>query len=66
VSYDWVSLLKSDLGVSELGFRALLFNRHDMRDSPDAAAGLDDGERRCVAALRRKFDANAVAAETAD
>jgi len=50
--YDWVSLLKSDLGLSELGFRCLLFRRHDMQD----AAELDDNEQRYVAVLRKKFD----------
>jgi len=50
--YHWVSLLKSDLGLSELGFRSLLFRRYDMQDD----AMLDDSEQRYAAALRKKFD----------
>ena len=50
--YDWVSMLKSDLGVSELGFRCLLFNRYDMQDGVQ----LDENELRYATALRKKFD----------
>ena len=58
VEYDWVSLLKCDLGLSELGFRCLLFNRADMQHDDDAT--LDDTERRFAAVLRKKFDGNVV------
>jgi len=54
-SFDWVSMLKSDLGLSELGFQSLLFNRHDIHDG----AELDESEQRYAAVLRRKFDPNA-------
>ena len=52
--FDWVSLLRSDLGLSELGFQSLLFNRHDIRDD----AVLDDSEQRYATQLHRKFDAH--------
>jgi len=54
-NFDWVSMLKSDLGLSELGFQCLLFHRHDIRDD----AELDETEQRYAAVLRRKFDPNA-------
>jgi len=47
-------MLKSDLGMSELGFQSLLFNRHDIRDD----TGLDESQQRYAAVLRRKFDPN--------
>ena len=47
-------MLTSDLGLSELGFQSLLFNRHDIRDN----AELDESEQRCATVLRRKFDPN--------
>jgi len=53
-SFDWISMLTSDLGLSELGFQSLLFNRHDIRDN----AELDESEQRCATVLRRKFDPN--------
>jgi len=54
VEFDWVSLLLSDLGLSEIGFRCLLFNRYDMQDD----AELDDTRRKYAGVLRRKFDQN--------
>jgi len=57
--FDWVSMLKSDLGLSELGFRCLLFNRYDMQDGVE----LDDNEQRYATALRKKFDPS-IAADT--
>ena len=47
-------MLKSDLGLSELGFQSLLFNRHDIRDG----AGLSETEQRYAAVLHRKFNPN--------
>jgi len=55
--YDWVSMLKSDLGLSELGFRCLLFRRYDMQDNVE----LDDNEQRYATALMNKFHFSAAA-----
>ncbi|KAH3834366.1 uncharacterized protein KIAA0825-like isoform X2 [Dreissena polymorpha] len=49
---DWERLLQSDLGLSELGFRTLLYNRHEMQDG----AYLEDTEKKPVAALRAVFE----------
>jgi len=54
--YDWVSMLKSDLGLSELGFRCLVFRRYDMQDDVE----LDEIAQRYATALRKKFDPNVV------
>jgi len=56
LQYDWVSMLKSDLGLSELGFRCLVFNRYDMQDDVQ----LDDSQQRYAVALRKKFDHSVV------
>ena len=49
---DWEKLLQSDLGLSELGFRTLLYNRHEMQDG----AFLEDNEKKPVASLRAIFE----------
>jgi len=55
--YDWVSMLKSDLGLSELGFRTLLFHRYDMQDDVE----LDENDYRYAITLRKKYDPSIVA-----
>jgi len=52
--WDWSALLHSDLGLSQVGFRSLLFNRHDMQDD----AYLEENEKKPVESLRRKFHAD--------
>ncbi|XP_023933261.1 uncharacterized protein KIAA0825-like [Lingula anatina] len=51
-AFNWTELLKSDLGLSELGFKTLLYHRHDMQDG----AYLEQGEKKPVQALKAKFD----------
>jgi len=51
LSVDWERLLQADLGLSEAGFRALLYQRHEMQDG----AFLEDGEKKPVAALRATY-----------
>jgi hypothetical protein len=53
-SWDWSALLYSDLGLSQVGFRELLFNRHEMQDG----AYLEENEKKPVESLRRKFHAD--------
>jgi len=55
--YDWVPLLKSDLGLSEVGLRSLLFRRADMQD---AATDLTDSDQMYATALRKKFDPTSI------
>lgn len=49
---DWEKLLQSDLGLSELGFRTLLYNRHEMQDG----AFLEEKEKKPVANLKALFE----------
>ena len=48
--HDWAAMLKSDLGISEFGFRSLLLRRHDMQDD----AALEESEKRMVETLKRR------------
>ena len=52
IPVDWEKLLRSDLGLSEFGFRSLLYNRHDMQDG----AYLEENEKRPVEILRSVFE----------
>ena len=52
IQLDWEKLLQSDLGLSDLGFRSLLYNRHEMQDG----AYLEDGEKKPIATLRAVFE----------
>ena len=49
--HEWTSMLQADLGMSLVGFRNLLLNRHEMRDG----AYLEECEKRLVEILRKKF-----------
>ena len=49
---DWERLLQSDLGLSEKGFRSLLYNRHEMQDG----AYLEEVEKKPTMALRAVFE----------
>lgn len=51
-SYNWQNLLQCDLGLTKVGFRSLLFRRHDMMEG----ASINDGEKRLVEVLRKNFD----------
>jgi hypothetical protein len=53
MTWNWAAILQSDLGVTEVGFRALLFNRHEMQDG----AYLEETEMKPVRTLKNKFDA---------
>lgn len=50
--FSWPELLRSDLGLTEIGFRRLLFNRHEMLKD----ASLDDNEKKLVDALKNCYD----------
>ncbi|XP_048250492.1 uncharacterized protein KIAA0825-like [Haliotis rufescens] len=50
--FKWSEMLQSDLGLSEHGFRSLLFHRHEMQDG----AFLEDVEKKPVEVLKAKFD----------
>ena len=52
IQLDWEKLLQSDLGLSDLGFRSLLYNRQEMQDG----AYLEDKEKKPVATLRAVFE----------
>jgi hypothetical protein len=52
IPLDWEKLLQNDLGLSELGFRTLLYNRHEMQDG----AYLEESEKKPVASLRAIFE----------
>ncbi|KAL4228091.1 hypothetical protein ACF0H5_013526 [Mactra antiquata] len=52
LTLDWEKLLQSDLGLSELGFRTLLYNRHEMQDG----AYIEENEKKPVANLRAIFE----------
>ncbi|XP_052791373.1 uncharacterized protein KIAA0825-like [Mya arenaria] len=52
LTVDWEKLLQADLGLSEVGFRSLLYNRHEMQDG----AYLEDSEKKPVTALRAMFE----------
>ncbi|KAK3600467.1 hypothetical protein CHS0354_013026 [Potamilus streckersoni] len=52
LKWDWMKLLKSDLGLSEFGFRSLLYNRHEMLDS----TYLEDSEKKHVRILKAVFE----------
>ncbi|XP_014676851.1 PREDICTED: uncharacterized protein KIAA0825 homolog [Priapulus caudatus] len=54
--YDWQQLLQSDLGLSEVAFRQLLFNRHDMQE----AAYLEEQEKKPVKVLRSLYEKDAL------
>ncbi len=49
--WDWHSLVTSDLGVSEVGFRALLLNHPDMADD----GYVDENNKHAVEVLKKKF-----------
>ncbi|XP_052100793.1 uncharacterized protein KIAA0825-like [Mytilus californianus] len=49
---DWQKLLASDLGLSEYGFRTLLYNRHEMQDG----AYLEENEKKPVEVLRSVYE----------
>ncbi|XP_064652487.1 uncharacterized protein KIAA0825-like isoform X2 [Lineus longissimus] len=49
---NWQSLLQSDLGLSEIGFRTLLFNRHEMQEG----AYLEEVEKKPVHVLKMRYD----------
>ena len=50
--YNWMSLLQSDLGLSEIGMKNLLFHRHEMQEG----AFLEETEKKPVEILKKKFD----------
>ncbi|XP_074651811.1 uncharacterized protein KIAA0825-like [Tubulanus polymorphus] len=49
---DWSKLVQSDLGMSEIGFRTLLFNRHEMHEN----AVLEENEKKPVQNLHAMYD----------
>lgn len=49
---NWQDLLTSDLGVSEFGFRSLLYNRHEMQDG----AFLEEQEKKPVETLKSVYE----------
>ena len=49
---DWVGLLHSDLGVTEVGVRTLLQHRHELQD----ATHLERTEKRAVEKLCQTFN----------
>ncbi|XP_033750005.1 LOW QUALITY PROTEIN: uncharacterized protein KIAA0825-like [Pecten maximus] len=49
---QWQQLLQSDLGLSEFGFRTLLYNRHEMQDG----AYLEENEKKPVEVLRSAYE----------
>lgn len=49
---NWQDLLSSDLGVSEFGFRSLLYNRHEMQDG----AYLEEQEKKPVETLKSVYE----------
>ncbi|CAH1798032.1 unnamed protein product [Owenia fusiformis] len=51
-TWDWHRLLQSDLGLSEINFKSLLYHRHELQDG----AYLEENEKRPVEVLRAKFD----------
>ncbi|XP_062617081.1 uncharacterized protein KIAA0825-like [Saccostrea cucullata] len=53
-NYDinWQDLLSSDLGISEFGFRSLLYNRHEMQDG----AYLEEQEKKPVETLKSVYE----------
>jgi hypothetical protein len=51
-SWDWHKLLQADLGLTESGFRCLLYHRHEMQEG----AFLEEIEMKPVRVLRTKFD----------
>ena len=50
--FEWQSLLQSDLGLSEVGFRELLFHRHEMQEG----AYLEEEEKKPVHILRKRYE----------
>ena len=50
--YNWVGLLSADLGMTEVGFRALLFHRHELQGD----AYVEETDLKHVNALRAMFD----------
>ena len=51
-SFDWQTLLGADLGLSEYGFHALLYNRHEMQDG----AYLEENEKKPVEVLKNVYE----------
>lgn len=49
---NWQELLSSDLGISEFGFRSLLYNRHEMQDG----AYLEEQEKKPVETLKSVYE----------
>lgn len=49
---DWQKLLSSDLGLSEYGFRTLLYNRHEMQDGEY----LEENEKKPVEVLKSVYE----------
>ncbi|XP_041373481.1 uncharacterized protein KIAA0825-like [Gigantopelta aegis] len=54
--FNWSQILQSDLGLSEFGFKTLLYNRHEMQDG----AYLEDSEKRPVEILKSVFEHEAL------
>ena len=50
--YPWTALLQSDLGLTEVTFSRLLYQRHEMQEG----AYLEEREMRPVQGLRAKFE----------
>ncbi len=50
--YDWIPLLQSDMGLTEINFRTLLYHRHEFQD----ATFLEESEMKPVQTLKSKFD----------
>ena len=50
--YDWLTLLQSDLGLSEVGFKELLFHRHEMQEG----AYLEEENKKPAQVLRKKYE----------
>ena len=50
--FNWSQVLQSDLGLSEFGFKTLLYHRHEMQDG----AYLEDSEKRPVEILKSVFE----------
>ena len=54
--YSWSELLTVNLGMTEIGFRRLLFNRHEMQKN----ATLDDNEKKMCDILRNCYEADII------
>ena len=52
IELDCEKLLQSDLGLSDVGFQALLYHRHEMQEG----AYLEEKEKKPVATLKSVFE----------